>query len=112
MSGETEIRGWRHSPLLSGLGNPWSVAVGRLCQHLSACEVLKWSGVGDQLGVSATLDDHSAVQDVDAIGVDHRAEPVGDRHPGGPAELGVDALADVRLGAVVQSARGLVKQKD
>ena len=87
--------------LLSGLGNPWSIAVGRLCQHLSACEVLKWSGLGDELGVSATLDDHSAVQDVDAIGVDHRAEPVGNRYPGRTAQPDVDTVADVRLSAVV-----------
>ena len=72
-----------------------------MCQHLPAGEVLKWSRLGDELGVSAALNDHSTAQDIDAIGVNHRAEPVCDRYPGRAAQLGVDAMADVRLGAVV-----------
>src|SRR5271156_1346810 len=78
----------------SGINNSMRVWFASLCEHLPAGEGVGRAGLGDQLGVSTTLNNRSSAHDVYAIGVDHGAEPMCDRHARSPAEPGVDAMAD------------------
>src|SRR5271157_719588 len=50
------------------------------------------------------------VENTDPIGMHDRGEAMGDDHAGGIQRL--QALADDRLGAIIQSARRLVEEED
>src|SRR4029077_19644684 len=78
----------------------------------------RWGGGGrgdppaplEQLLVGARLDDAAGLHHVDAVGVDDRAQAMGDDDAGGLQPL--EAAADDLLGAVVEGAGGLVEEDD
>src|ERR1035441_5534566 len=106
---------WRHGPrLFVPWANPGTVTIfpakgagkmvavpvctsgehGRAAlTHLLAPHGVIEAPVGQQLGVAAELDDAPALQHVDAVGVEHRGEAVGDQ-----AGDGIAAGGDVAYG--------------
>jgi penicillin-binding protein 1A len=79
-------------------------------RHLPGHQPSEEPLAGGELVEAALLDDPPALDDVDAVGVAHRAQPVGDDHPGDPQPP--KALGDDRLGLVVQGAGRLVEQQN
>lgn len=67
---------------------------------------------GQQLLVSAALDDAPAVDDEELIGVQHRAEPVRDHQTSPSVQYPVQCFTDGRLGLGVQVRRRLVQDDD
>ena len=65
-----------------------------------------------QLSVVALLDDLSALDDHDAVGVAHGGQAVGDDEDGAVLHQGVHALFDQALGAGVNGRGGLIQDHD
>ena len=80
--------------------------------RLPVDQLLKWTGVCQQLMIFTGLDDLSFLDHVDAIGVDDRGQTARDDHAGGASELAGDALGDDGLSQVVECAGGLVEHQD
>ena len=80
--------------------------------RLPVDQLLKWTGVCQQLMIFTGLDDLSFLDHVDAIGVDDRGQTVRDDHAGDASELAGDALGDDGLSQVVECAGGLIEHQD
>ena len=85
---------------------------------LAALEPLEFDHVvvmtarGHQLLVGADLDDGSAIEHEDAVGMANRAQPVGDDERGAAVEQSGQALLDQPLALGVEVAGGLVEDED
>jgi hypothetical protein len=77
-----------------------------------AREVVVETLPGQQLVVRAVLDEPSAVEDQDAVGVADRREAVSDHERGAAVEELVHRLLDRAFGLAVERARGLVEEQD
>jgi penicillin-binding protein 1A len=77
-------------------------------RHLAGHQPSEEPLTGGELREAPLLHDAPTLDDVDAVGVAHGAQPVSNDHPR-DAEL-LQALADDPLRLVVQGARGLVEQ--